>query len=183
MPQLTQQDPFTQIHGALWAALTANQTWSAFVPPGNRVASIPGIPTLGQSIAGIEPKPNYIKGAAQEPADTPEVRICQSGYAEEHPDSVAIFFAQRFLVQLGSSTPLQDMTPLNQLKWLTRVALYRTNNQLDLPNLVTSFVCGAAAEKDAPPPEDSNYDNKIWYTALPILVRFYINDEVFRMIS
>jgi hypothetical protein len=179
---LTQQDPFTQIHGALWAALTANQTWSAFVPLGNRVASIPGVPKLGQTINGIQPNPNYIKGAAQESADTPEVRICQSGYAEEQPDSVAIFFVQRFLVQLGSSTPLQDLTPLNQLKWLTRVALYRTNNQLDLPSLVTSFVCGAAAEKDAEPPE-SDDGTKIWYTALPILVKFYINDEVFRAIS
>src|ERR1700677_2077338 len=111
MPTLTQPDHFTQIHGALWAALTANQTWSAFVPPGNRVAAIPGNPMLGQPISGIGSKPNYIKGAAEEPADTPEVRICQKAFLDDPQGTNArvIGFVQQFPVQLGSSTPLQDL--------------------------------------------------------------------------
>lgn len=189
MPTLTQQDPFTRIHSALWSSLIACQTWAAFVPQGNRVSGIPAIPNgsppLGATINGLSKNtPNLIKSAAIEPADTPEVRIGQKGFLDDprYTNSRVIGFIQTFLVQLGSSTPLQDLTPLNQLKWLTRVALFRTQGDLNLPGLVSGFTWGGSPERDADPADSDASDIRVWYAVCPINVHFYIPNEQFMAI-
>jgi hypothetical protein len=193
MPYTINQDPFTQIHGAIWSALTSNQTWSAFVPIGNRVSAIAGQPAsmsqMGNTINGISAQPNYIKEAAVEPADTPEVRIAQRNFAQDDSGTSGknVGFIQTFLIQLGTSTLLQDLAPLNQLKFLTLVALEKSrqvNPTLGLDGLVRMFTLGAALERDADPMNEDGESMgvKVWYAVWPITVYFQLPNSVFMSI-
>src|SRR6202012_4707177 len=101
---------------------TVFQPWAKMVPLGNRVNSVPGDAASG---AQIPQKPIEIKGPAIQSGDTPEVRIRQGRFHDlpGRNNSKALFFSQVFMIQLGTSTPLLDIAPLNRLKWLTRLAL------------------------------------------------------------
>lgn len=163
-------DPFTQIHYAIWRALTEYQPWAAMVPLGRRINAVPGDQSGGVAILD---KPTLVKVPPVAGGDAPEVRIVQGSFSDVPGEcnSRRSVFDQVFIVQLSTASPLLDETPLNKLKYWTRRALYKSGNNrsdLGLENVV-GFTWHVSPERDVA----ADTGLKVWRAVCPIAVRFY----------
>lgn len=164
-------DAITQIHQAIWTALTGYPAWNSFVSKGSRVNFIPGA-SPGYSNSEIANTPVALKTAAIEPGDTPEVRISQRLYRRDptNDNSMAWSYRQDFLIQMSTTSSVLDLTPQNQIKFLTELALRKSNMNLGLPGLVRKWDWFDGNDL----PMDKESGLRMWVTAYGISVFFFL---------
>jgi len=168
---LTQPDPFTQIHYAIWRVLIAYPPWAEFVPQGCRINSIPSnIPSIG--VTGISHLPTFVK-VGVDPGDRPEVRISQKMYGrdQKNDNSMIRAYKQDYLLQMSTTDPNLSIVPQNYLKYLTEIALFKANFSLGLPELVRKMDYADGADM----PVETEDETKSWVTTFVINVQFYLN--------
>ena len=158
MPGQFTIDPFTQVHQAIWNALTAYQPWAQFVPPGARINAVP----LG---------PLSAKAKATMPGDVPEVRILQAGWSWNEGNAKTINIHQHFAVEMN--TTAQNVIPLNTLKFLSLIALVQ--EKAKQVNFGLSFVIDWSAQgvaREVPMESDSGL--KMWRSAVFVTVNMLL---------
>jgi hypothetical protein len=133
---LSQTDPFTQVHSAIWGFLAGYAPWAALVRPGARINEV----TAGTLAA---------KSPALTPGATPEMRIVQSRFGQKTTNSQAIFLAELFTFQV--STFNMNVVALNQVKFYTLIAVAKMPNDLGLYPLVSDFRISDGTEKSIDP--------------------------------
>lgn len=159
MASFYQVDPFTQIHQALWTSVTNFAPWAALVRPGARINDVPS----GTISA---------KAVAISPGDVPELRIIQSTFRiDESGRNVATErWQQTYMFQL--STASMNVIPVNQLKFLTIVALKRAPENFGLP-WVYEWLFGGNTDKEF----DAKAKLRNWVSYLPLTVWMNINRQ------
>lgn len=152
-----QVDPFTQVHQAIWAALIAYAPWAAFVPPGARINAVP---------AG----PLSTKAPAVTPGQNPELRIVQVGWGFDRGNSMTYDCDQVFLLQM--STAFSNVMNINKFKFLTFVALFQADKNLNLTGLVRSWK-PVSPGRDNPIQKESGMQQ--WTSMVQINVDMFID--------
>lgn len=129
-------DPFTQIHQAIWQALTNDDDWRAVASKSG--AWINTLPEKGNLIG----KP---LGAAT--GDTPELRLLQSAFSEDSQNTNSVAYAGIQSFRLSYSTSNRGVqAALNPLKWATICALKRAGDDLRLPHLIRDTMPDVGSE-------------------------------------
>ncbi len=160
-------DPYTVAYAAILTALAAFPPWAAAVTPGNVIDLT--TPSTGRSPAAAGPVGNQV-----------QVRLVQA-------DHEALIFE-------GNSTtwePWQDyrlevvtdalrLVQLNQVKFLTEVAIRRAGPSLTCDGLIRSVSVRGGGDDDTGKPVDPAAGGKrprAWVSACTLRVQFTIGDS------
>jgi hypothetical protein len=166
-------DPFTSVHRSLWAALQGYAPLMALVRPGARIATIPGGPA--NNLPGVNAVPLAIKPGAVDGGDVPELRVIQDiwRFDESNTNSMNQGFQQRFILQMSTSSPVLDVTPLNQLKFATYLALFKAGKSLNNP-LIRSWQFMDSSDQ---PMRDDENSIMAWIGISHVIVRFTLDQS------
>jgi hypothetical protein len=152
-------DPFTQVHQAIWAALTAHAPWAQLVLAANRQDM--SNPLFQQ------PPPDL------QAADSPGATIVQDQFVMRPlgDNSQTADFSQDYTLVL--TTDRLSVAPINQVKYLTAVALLKAGIDLGLPGLVRDWTIASA--RDASGDKKLTRESQRWAATLTISVKFYLS--------
>ena len=157
-------DPYTQVHQAIWDALTSNQPWAAFFPLGARINAVP-------------PGMQSVKVTATTPGSCPEVRIIPAGRAIKRINSLAYGCRRAHAIKL--TTFNLNVTQMDMGEFLTDMALANAKLDLGLPDLVMGWDWTGLGRES----QEDNTKSKIWVSTYAVNVDVQITGEMFQQLA
>jgi hypothetical protein len=156
-------DPFTQTYAAIWTALAARAGWVALFPAGRRGDKDDVRGKLAEVI-----KSKNLNGL---------VSLDQAQWAGQPfgANSLVVSAQQTYVMSVASGSPAIDK--VNDIKWQTLLALRAAGPNLNLPQIIDSWIIQQAQDRPQPQPQQggqsSGYASVLWITvAMNIDARF-----------